>query len=69
MDGAGIDLNRGDMLNMVKFTETSKDFRATLVRHVTSAEFAFLFMVSNPYVLYILNLITLKAKIFRTYDF
>ena len=44
-------------------------FRVGLVRRLTSAEFAFLFMVSNPYVLQILILITLKAKIFRTYDF
>ena len=28
-------------------------FRVGLVRHLTSAEFAFLFMVSNLYVLYI----------------
>ena len=32
------------------------------MRHLTSVEFAFLFMVSNPYVLLILILITLKAK-------
>ena len=50
----------------------SKDFQAFwvgLVRRLTSAEFAFLFIVSNTYVPQILILITLKAKIFRTFDF
>ena len=41
-------------------------FRVAQVRRLTSAEFASLLMVSNPYVLI---LITLKAKIFKTYNF
>ena len=44
-------------------------FQVGLVRHLTLAEFAFLFMVSKPYVLKILILIILQAKIFSTYDF
>ena len=41
-------------------------FAVALVRRLISAEFAFLFMVSNPY---LLEILLLKAKIFRTYDF
>ena len=65
--GSVIEFHNHDAYRIL--TKDFQAFRVGLLRRRTSAEFVFLFMVSNTYVLKVLILMTLKAKICRTYDF